>query len=59
MYRTVSLSVAAVCTNVLFYCHIVQGAKVISVTVDAYSVYVSDNAVNYAHVNAPLSNEQI
>ncbi len=50
-----SLSVAAMCANVLFYCHIAQGAKAISVAVDASSVYASDNAVNSAHVNAPLS----
>ncbi len=54
-----SLSVAAIWTNVLFYCHIAQGAKVILVTVDASSVYANDNAINSAHVNAPLSDEQI
>ncbi len=54
-----SLGVGAICTNGLFYCHIAQGAKVISVTVDATSVYSSNNAVNSAHLNAPLSDEQI
>jgi hypothetical protein len=55
----VSLSVAAICTNGLFYCQIVQGAKVISATVDVSSVYASDNAVNSVHVNVPLSDEQM
>ncbi len=54
-----SLSVAAMCANVLFYCHIAQGAKVILITVDASSVYACDNAVNSAHVNTPLSNQQL
>jgi hypothetical protein len=55
----VSLGVGAICPNVLFYCHIAQGVKVISVAVDVSSVYASDNAVNSVHVNVPLSDEQM
>jgi hypothetical protein len=55
----VSLGVAAICPNVLFHCHIAQGVKVISVAVDASSIYPSNNELDSAHVNTPLSDQQL